>query len=164
MKLHSGTIRTLKALSPLIGENPITFAVGEKIWVPTFNTFGAYASIDRSSQYTNVHQVVSGDSLSEIAEFYHVTISELRVVNSLQSDLILVGQTIQIPRPTIATSSVNSTPKISRLVHRVKAGESLSSIAKQYNVNVKKLLKWNQDDIQDGNVIIPNQKIVILIN
>jgi N-acetylmuramoyl-L-alanine amidase len=46
--------------------------------------------------------VSSGESLALIAQRYQVSLGALRSANSLSSDLIKVGQTLQIPTTTLA--------------------------------------------------------------
>jgi N-acetylmuramoyl-L-alanine amidase len=48
------------------------------------------------------HVVSSGESLALIAQRYQVSLGALRSANSLSSDLIKVGQTLQIPTTTLA--------------------------------------------------------------
>ncbi|TWC41324.1 N-acetylmuramoyl-L-alanine amidase [Pseudomonas sp. SJZ079] len=48
------------------------------------------------------HVVSSGESLALIAQRYQVSLGALRSANSLSSDLIKVGQTLQIPATTLA--------------------------------------------------------------
>lgn len=43
------------------------------------------------------HRIASGDTLSEIAEKYNVSLRRLRQANGLKSDRIRIGQTLQIP-------------------------------------------------------------------
>ena len=45
------------------------------------------------------------------------------------------------------------------LPYRVKAGDSLASIAKKYNVTVEQLMKWN--NIKDPNLLTVGQRLVI---
>ncbi|ERL64130.1 Autolysin [Schleiferilactobacillus shenzhenensis LY-73] len=46
--------------------------------------------------YDHSHTVVAGDSLASIAKQYKMTTDELKSVNDLQSNLILVGQTLKV--------------------------------------------------------------------
>ncbi|WP_437422555.1 N-acetylmuramoyl-L-alanine amidase [Stutzerimonas chloritidismutans] len=48
------------------------------------------------------HVVRSGESLALLAERYQVTLPQLRDANSLKSDVIKVGQTLNIPATTLA--------------------------------------------------------------
>ena len=45
------------------------------------------------------------------------------------------------------------------LPYRVQAGDSLSSIAKKYNVTVDQLMKWN--NIQDAGMLTVGQQLKI---
>ena len=45
------------------------------------------------------------------------------------------------------------------LPYRVKAGDSLASIAKKYNVTVEQLMKWN--NIQNPNLLTAGQVLKI---
>ena len=51
-----------------------------------------------SSMNAVSYTVRSGDSLDKIARQYSTTVEDLRKINSLRSDLIIVGQELQIPR------------------------------------------------------------------
>ncbi len=46
------------------------------------------------------HVITRGDTLSEIAESYRVSLDALRSANKLRSDRLRVGQTLQIPQTT----------------------------------------------------------------
>lgn len=48
------------------------------------------------------HVVKSGESLALIAQRYQVSLASLRSANTLRSDVIKVGQVLQIPSPTLA--------------------------------------------------------------
>ncbi len=94
------------------------------------------------------HEIVSGDTLEAISETYRVSIDEIMVANpQIESpDLIIAGETLNIPATTIATnnSTVLETPSSSPTresfaaanatdqVHdriRVLSGKTLSEIA-----------------------------------
>jgi LysM repeat protein len=49
------------------------------------------------------HLVVSGDTLSELAELYKIQIGALKLINGLTSDTIYTGQTLVVPRPDEAS-------------------------------------------------------------
>lgn len=90
----------------------------------------------------DTYQVKAGDSLYQIASNHKITVEELKAVNSLQGDKILVGQTLQIPT-NYAT-------------HRVVAGESLYQLAQRYGCTVSDIKNLNglsSDVIQAGTVL-----------
>ena len=72
------------------------------------------------------HTVVRGDSLWTIANRYNTTITEIRRINNLTSDLLSIGQQLRIP-----TGSSGST-----FTYTVQSGDSLWSIANKFNTTV----------------------------
>lgn len=96
--------------------------------------------------------VVSGDSLSQIAQRFRIPTQWLKNKNSLRSDRLQIGQILLIPHSGHrATSSSNSITKAS--VYRVKRGDSLSAIAVQYKTSVEALKRSNDlatDRLQIG--------------
>ena len=80
-------------------------------------------------QYT----IRRGDSLSTIAKRYQLSVAELKAFNRLKSDRIRAGK--QLILPILADKQLD---------YKVKRGDSLWRIAKQFNVTVAKLKQWNQ--------------------
>jgi LysM repeat protein len=93
------------------------------------------------------HTVQSGDTLSGIATRFGVKLDDLRALNQLKNDKILVGQVLQIP-----------TAEVTRLVHVVKQGDTLSGIAQQYGVTLKDIRNANH---LSGDTIRIGQELVI---
>ncbi len=100
--------------------------------------------------------VEKGDTLSSIAARHDVPLSVLSSSNKLQGDLIREGQKLRLPRddqllvdPLYAQAALELQELQSgliaadRVTHRVRSGESLSVIARQYRVSVKDLQRWN---------------------
>lgn len=88
---------------------------------------------------TSVHTVRSGENLSIIAERYGVTVANLREWNNLTSDRLNVGDKLSI-NGAASSSSANSEKATT---HKVRRGETLSSIAGRYGVTVADLQRWN---------------------
>ncbi len=115
------------------------------------------------------HVVKRGDTLHDIAHRYNITVPVVRTVNNLHSNLLRNGQDLLIPisaRPlkpeVIRTAYRASTSPAARgepVIHRVRRGETLSSIARRYNVVVGQLAKWNL--MQMGDVLRLGQKLKI---
>jgi len=115
------------------------------------------------------HVVKRGDNLHEIARRYGVTVPVVRTANNLRSNLLRSGQDLLIPisaRPlkpeVIRTASRASTSRAARgepVIHRVRRGDTLSSIARRYNVVVGQLAKWNL--MQMSDVLRLGQKLKI---
>ena len=78
------------------------------------------------------YNVVSGDSLYSIARQFDTSVDAIKNLNNLTSNLLSVGQTLKIP----TTSTTEKT-------YVVKSGDSLYSIAKNFNLTVDKLKRLN---------------------
>ncbi len=116
--------------------------------------------------------VEPGDSLSKLAARHHVPIDVIMTTNNLDGDMIRAGQKLRLPRdnqlmidPYYAAAATELARLQSgliaadRLTHRVRAGESLSVIAKRYRVSVNDLQRWN--DISDPRTLQMGANIVV---
>lgn len=93
------------------------------------------------------YRVRSGDSLWSIARRFGVSVAELRAWNGMPANTVLrPGQTL-----TIRGGAGND-------YYRVRAGDSLWSIASRFSVAIKDLKSWN--DI-GGSTIRPGQRLRI---
>lgn len=81
-----------------------------------------------------------GDSLWKIAANTGVSVAELRAANNLQSNRIVVGQTLHIPDTANASTLLRDDNIIT---HRVNRGDTLWNIANHYGTSVKKLQQVN---------------------
>ena len=118
--------------------------VGQKLAIngqQTNNNKPAPKSTTNVNVSASSHTVQRGDSLYQIALKYNVSVSDLKMVNGLSSDLIYVGQTLKIPGTTkVATrQSANKTKR-----HEVKSGDSLWSLSKEYKTSVSQIKSWNK--------------------
>lgn len=107
-------------------------------WTP--HSFGDY-----SQSSTIDHRVGSGEVLGIIARKYGVTVREIKAWNGLTSDLIQIGQVLEI-RGVLSTSEASPAPTdASRyLIHTVVAGETLWSISQRYpGTTVDDLIRLN---------------------
>src|SRR5699024_3036580 len=90
----------------------------------------------------STYTVKSGDTLSHIAVKYGTSVSDLKKLNNLKSDLIYVGQKLKVngssssSKPTTPAPSTGST-------YTVKSGDTLTHIARQYKTSVSELKKLN---------------------
>jgi membrane-bound lytic murein transglycosylase D len=119
-----------------------------------------------------VYRVRSGDVLGSIAQRYRVRVSDIRKWNNLQSNMIRIGQRLNIwllpgrNSSVIATTAkLPSTPapvaeKITAgKVYYVQPGDTLWDISKMYEgLSVEKIKKLNK---LTSNKIKPGQKLII---
>ena len=104
------------------------------------------------------HRIRRGDTLSTIARRYGVGIRSIKTANNLRGNTIRAGHNLMIPISSRKLSSqyANLTKPAPRrykttytrkgkvkIVHRVRRGETLYSIAKKYRVYIKQITQWN---------------------
>lgn len=104
------------------------------------------------------YEVQSGDTLSGIASRYGTTVQELVDINNIQNpDLIYPGEKLRIL--TNSTTQGNEERGTGSIIYTVKRGNTLSQIARAYNVSVEHIVELN--DIEDPNLIYPGEKLRI---
>ncbi|WP_428911938.1 LysM peptidoglycan-binding domain-containing protein [Niallia sp. Krafla_26] len=104
-----------------------------------------------TTNYT--YTVKSGDSLSLIAKNYNTTVSELKSMNQLTSDMIRIGQVLKVP-----STSTSQAPVVDQNVktYTVKSGDTLYSIARTYGLTVTQVKSYNNltsDNLSVGQVL-----------
>ena len=101
--------------------------------------------------------VSRGDNLSDIAERFNVSLSDLKSANNISGSVIYVGQTLSIPNAL----SIPVLAQVSFREHIVSRGESLSQIAEDYRISMQRIRESNQlrnDTIRIGQVLrIPSR-------
>jgi peptidoglycan lytic transglycosylase D len=115
------------------------------------------------------YTVKKGESISTIAKKHGVSRTDLAEANYLRlTSRVSTGQRLVIPRmpsavllargssetPEVEVATVESVPVLSdeptRVVYRVRAGDTLSSIARRHGTTVDQLKSWNK--IRDSRI------------
>jgi LysM repeat protein len=112
--------------------------------------------------------VQGGDTLLGIALEHDITVAELTAYNGLdESDFIVEGQTLLIPPPTPTPGPTPTlepglpTPTLETIIlHTVRSGETLSTIAEEYGVTVEQI-RISSDLPPDSETIQVNQVLMI---
>lgn len=86
---------------------------------------------------SDYYTVKKGDTLWDIANKYGTTVSKLKSLNNLKSNVLQVGQTLKV------SSSEKEIIPDDYLVYKVKNGDNLSKIAKEYDTTVSTIMKIN---------------------
>lgn len=97
-----------------------------------FLSFG-WSTTSHAQQTGQEHIVDQGETLFSISKMYGVTVGELKEWNDLQSNSLNPGQVL------IVVPHTND----ERILHEVKAGDSLFGISRQYNVTIAEIQEWN---------------------
>ena len=102
------------------------------------------------------HRVQPGETLFSIAQKYGLTLQEIKALNQLTSDKIIIGQKLIVKK----NPKTNQQPpsNTTTTIHEVQPGETLFSIAFQYGILVDSLLARNPTI---RTVLEPGQKLIL---
>lgn len=157
--VYKMSVRELKDLNNLksdlifIGQKlKVKSGVVDSVPIPKPTSPKPTAPIKPSRPSTNSYAVKRGDTLSQIARVYQTSVRELKELNNLKSDLIFVGQQLKINQSSKGSSNVSVQN------YQIKAGDTLSAIARRFNTTVKKLKETNK---LRSDLIYVNQRLTI---
>jgi membrane-bound lytic murein transglycosylase D len=103
------------------------------------------------------HRVEYGESLGSIARKYHTSTAVIEEANNLSSDEVTIGSKLIIPiAPGQAGDTLAYSHKATR--YKVRKGDTLGSIADDFEVPVDKVRKWNH---LKGNTVAVGRTLLI---
>ncbi|MGB3225991.1 MAG: LysM peptidoglycan-binding domain-containing protein [Desulforhopalus sp.] len=120
-----------------------------------------------STGYKN-HKVKKGDTLSSISKKYNINKTTLLKVNALHNSKLAHGRILKIPYNTIAYqllpegSQAVAAYKDNLILHKIKPGDSISKISKQYNVPPEMIVGWN--GLKNVHSIRAGQQLALYID
>lgn len=150
--------------------------------VVALTTIALLSSSIGTNALASTYQVQKGDTLTKIAKKYNTSVSQLKSINQLSTDLIYVNQILRVAAPTAPvapaspgsitapTASANkpsnqpeetAAPKPAQQAvstYTVVKGDTLSKIANQHKISLTDLMKWNN---LDHHIIYPGQKLKV---
>ncbi len=152
-KVYGTSARAIQSMNGLRSVHRLR--VGQRLEIPSKSL--ARPSVKRSVNRQPVrvverprtdggsHHVVSrGDTLWDIARFYGTSARAIQSVNALVSvRRLLPGQRLAIPGGPSSSRSLKRVVKKPRIYHRVRRGETLSTIADRYRVSPAALQRAN---------------------
>jgi LysM repeat protein len=106
------------------------------------------------------YKIKSGDTLGDIAELYNVRASDIRGWNGIGGSKIIAGETLIVYPNSSGNSNnnVSSDKTISSqtssgkyFTHKIQMGETISTIARKYNVTESDIRRWN--DITGSKIV-----------
>ncbi|HIG79478.1 MAG TPA: LysM peptidoglycan-binding domain-containing protein [Cycloclasticus sp.] len=117
------------------------------------------------------HKVKSGETIGHIARRYRTTVAQIRQANGIRNNTIRAGKHLLIPTANYNTALysnsvamrknaiINTARKGYKIEYRIQSGDSFWAIAKQYQVGVRQLAKWNA--MAPSDTLRIGQKLVI---
>ena len=133
--------------SPAIGGGDIT-VVDSTALMAADGPSGTLADIEEkpTSSQISVYIVRQGDTLSEIAKMFGVSVNTIVWANDVQGGVIQPGQNLVIL-------------PITGIRHTVAQGETLASLATKYKSNAHDIAQYN--DLADSSTLAANQVVII---
>jgi LysM repeat protein len=96
-----------------------------------------------------IYVVEQNDTLFDIALKFKVDLEALKLANNLTSDVLSVGQKLVIPTGELPTTTPSPLPtglgRGAKIKYKVLFGDTLESIAAQFNSKVDEIVKANAD-------------------
>ncbi|MDG0842240.1 LysM peptidoglycan-binding domain-containing protein [Staphylococcus equorum] len=125
----------------------------KKIIATVIGTSAIAAVTSANADAATTYKVKSGDSLWSIANKYDISISKLKSLNNLTSNVIFPNQTLKV-----SGSTSTSTTTSSGSTYTVKSGDTLSGIAAKHGTTYQKIMSLN--NLSNTN-IYPGQKLKV---
>ncbi|MCW8930225.1 MAG: LysM peptidoglycan-binding domain-containing protein [Gammaproteobacteria bacterium] len=120
-------------------------------------------------QNSPVYKVRKGDSFWKIARRFNMSHKQLASLNGLSSgDTLSIGQTLIISKKDETPIKSNNSQKNSTAIqnksvinYKVKSGDSLYTISKQFKVTINDLKRWNQLNLK--KYLKPGQELKVFL-
>lgn len=114
------------------------------------------------------HTVRSGDTFWDIARDHRVSVRQVAAWNGMApGDPLIPGKELVIwsktTQPTtVASNSARGQAMVRKVGYRVRKGDSLSTIASRFSVNVRDIASWN--DLNTARYLQPGQSLVLYVD
>ena len=117
------------------------------------------ANPSKTSSANTLHIVQYGDTLSEIAERHGTTVLALTRFNRIHKDAVLhPGQMLRL----VPAAYANPDGVLQRIRYRVKRGDSLWEISRQFGVSVASLRRWNR--LSRDELLMPGRELFVHVS
>lgn len=119
--------------------------------------------VSKTSTNLYRYRIKKGETLSEIAEKFGVSIAQLRKWNGLKGNTIVAGKTLKIFSTSVSSSYGDLTTKNSSSItyYKVNSGETIGEIAEKFKVKISDIQKWNN---LSGTKILAGSRLKIYSN
>jgi len=144
-------------------KDPRRLQIGQNLILPLHHEYTSTPIAELEDDYMRTYRrsytVRKGDSLWKIARNNNVTEKQLRVWNRLGwSDLLRPGQKLLVSAPSTRSKSGSSTP-MRQIVYKVRKGDTLWDIGRQYSIDAGTIREWN--NLAENYIIRPGDKLTL---
>ncbi len=105
---------------------------------------------ERPRDQVITYTVVKGDTLAKVAEKFGVSVDTVKWANDTKGDSLNIGDQLQIP-------------PVTGVVHKVKDGETVQSIAKRYKTDAQKIVNYPFNDYSDLDTFALNVGQILVV-
>jgi len=130
----------------------------------TIATAAILSSAFATTAFADTYTVKKGDTLSHIASNHSISVSKLKSLNGLNSDLIFPNQKLTVSsskeaaKPTQTKPATQSSSTTKTSTYTIVSGDTLGAIAQKHKISVANLKSWNK---LKSDLIFPGQKLVV---
>lgn len=108
-------------------------SIGQIINIPSSTTIVTPSEDDIINE-ENTYIVQRGDTLWSISRKFGVSVDDIKNANNLTNEILTIGSTIIVPTGTNTNNII---------VYKVKRGDSLWALAREYNTTIDDIKKLN---------------------
>lgn len=147
-------IDSIKSIDINSNKNKSSLLISVAIRPSTDNGVGGEDDEDGQND-TVIYEVKYGDTLVSVSEMFDVSKNTIRWANNLKNDNLKIGQILIVPPMT-------------GIIHEVKKGDSIETIAKKYKADKAEIYRYNgineKTDLSIGSsIMIPDGEIVLAV-
>ncbi len=149
-------------------KDPRALRIGTNLILPLREGFTQLPIDEMADDYKRsrrqLYTVRSGDSLWKISQRFNVTQKNLRVWNRLGwSNLLRPGQVLAVSKrgqkKVSRKKTAKATGRSKKMVYRVRSGDTLWGIGRQFDVATNQIRRWN--DLTQKHILQPGQKLTL---
>lgn len=145
--------------------NSNDIAAGQVLKIHNSESSSMGDAISKTPGILTNYTVRKGETIGQIAEQFHVSVSSIINWNGIRKNRILAGQKLKIysdgePVSKVTRKSQDSVSKKSskNTTYKVRKGDSLDAIAKRFNLEIQEIKQLNK---LVSNKIVVGQKLVL---
>jgi len=146
-----------RLLVPVADRPPSAYALSAE------NRRRAIRSRERSGRERLDHRVAAGDTLWEVSRQYGVSVRELASWNGMApADTLNAGDRLAVWVEREGHGGPTAAERLQVVRYEVESGDSLWRIARQFNVRVVDIRRWN--GLDSGAVLRPGQELELRVD
>jgi len=174
-KRFSTTTSVIRQVNKLKGD---MIRIGQQLLIPSSTKSSDAYALSQSQRLERKQErkrsgnkvrytVRRGDTFWDIAREHRVSVREVAAWNGMApGDPLHPGRELviwsKVKQPKTVASNARSKAMVRKVGYRVRKGDSLSTIASRFSVNVRDIASWN--DLNTNRYLQPGQSLVLYVD